>query len=67
MGRLTGKVAVVTGASSGMGKEIVKLFAQEGANVIAVARRLERLQQLADSLKDAEGKVVPFQGDISSK
>jgi len=37
MGRLTGKTAVVTGASSGMGKEIVKLFAQEGANVIAVA------------------------------
>lgn len=67
MGRLTGKVAVVTGASSGMGKEIVKLFAEEGANVVAVARRLERLQELADSLKDAEGKVVPFQGDISSK
>ena len=67
MGRLTGKVAVVTGASSGMGKEIVKLFAQEGANVVAVARRLERLQELADSLKDCEGKVVPFQGDISSK
>lgn len=67
MGRLTGKVAVVTGASSGMGKEIVKLFAAEGANVVAVARRKERLEELAESLKDAEGKVVSYPGDISSK
>ena len=55
MGRLTGKTAVVTGASSGMGKEIVTLFAKEGANVVAVARRKERLEELAESLKDAEG------------
>ena len=67
MGRLTGKVAVVTGASSGMGKEIVKLFAAEGANVVAVARRKERLEELAESLKDAEGKVVAYPGDISLK
>ncbi len=37
MGRLSGKVAVVTGASSGMGKEIVTYFAKEGACVVAVA------------------------------
>ena len=67
MGRLTGKTAVVTGASSGMGKEIVTLFAKEGANVVAVARRKERLEQLAESLKDEEGTVLPFPGDISTK
>jgi len=67
MGRLTGKTAVVTGASSGMGKEIVTLFAKEGANVVAVARRKERLEQLAESLKDEEGTVLPFPGDISAK
>ncbi len=65
--RLEGKVAVVTGASSGMGKAIVELFAKEGANVVAVARRKERLEELAASLKDAPGEVVVYAGDISSK
>ncbi|MBQ9327160.1 MAG: SDR family oxidoreductase [Solobacterium sp.] len=67
MGRLSGKTAVVTGASSGMGKEIVTLFAKEGANVVAVARRKERLEELAESLKEEEGTVLPYPGDISSK
>ena len=65
MGRLTGKVAVVTGASSGMGKDIVTLFAKEGAKVVAVARRKERLEALAESLKEEEGVVRVFPGDIS--
>lgn len=63
--RLENKTIVVTGASSGMGSEIVKLFAREGANVVAVARRRERLESLADSLKDCPGKVLPYPGDIS--
>ena len=61
--RLEGKSVVVTGASAGMGQAIVELFAAEGANVVAVARRMDRLEALADSLKDAPGKVVPFAGD----
>lgn len=63
--RLEGKSIVVTGASSGMGKAIVELFAKEGANVIAVARRLERLEELAASLADAPGRVIPMRGDVS--
>ena len=65
--KLSGKSVVVTGASSGMGKAIVELFAKEGANVVAVARRAERLAALAESLKDEEGKVVVFAGDVSKK
>ena len=62
--RLNGMSVVVTGASSGMGKAIVERFAKEGANIIAVARRKERLDELAASLKDVPGKVIPFVGDV---
>ena len=65
--RLEGKCAVVTGASAGMGKAIVALFAREGANVVAVARRKERLEELQASLKDAPGKVAIMSGDVSKK
>lgn len=65
--RLEGKSVVVTGASSGMGKAIVELFVKEGANVVAVARRKERLEALAESLKDAPGKMIAFAGDVSKR
>ena len=65
--KLQGKSVVVTGASSGMGKAIVELFAKEGANIIAVARRKERLDALAESLKNEPGTVIPFKGDISKE
>lgn len=65
--KLKDKSVVVTGASSGMGKAIVELFVKEGANVIAVARRKERLEALAESLKGEPGKVIAMQGDVSSQ
>ncbi|MBP3398538.1 MAG: glucose 1-dehydrogenase [Erysipelotrichaceae bacterium] len=65
--RLEGKSIVVTGASAGMGKAIVETFVKQGANVVAVARRKERLEALVESLKDAPGKVVAFAGDISKR
>ena len=63
--KLENKAVVVTGASSGMGKAIVELFVKEGASVVAVARRKERLEELAESLKEEAGKVEIFPGDIS--
>ncbi len=65
--KLKGKVALVTGASSGMGKSIAYLFAKEGARVYAVARRLERLEELADSTKDFEGEIIPYAADLMNQ
>ncbi len=65
--KLKNKSVVVTGASSGMGKAIVELFVKEGASVIAVARRKERLDALATSLSDAPGRVIAFSGDVSQR
>lgn len=65
--KLKNKAIVVTGASSGIGKAIVELFVKEGANVIAVARRAERLASLAESLKGEDGECIPFTGDVSRR
>ena len=65
--KLENKVVVVIGASSGMGKGIVECFVKEGAKVVAVARRKERLEALKESLKDASGVVLPFIGEVSKK
>lgn len=65
--KLEGKVCVVTGASSGMGKEIVTMFVKEGAKVVAVARRKERLEALAESLRDEAGEIAVYAGDISKR
>ena len=65
--KLENKAVVVTGASSGMGKAIVELFVKEGAKVVAVARRKERLEALAESLADEPGEVVVYVGDVSKR
>ena len=56
--RLENKSVVVTGASAGMGQAIVERFVQEGANVVAIALRLDSLQALEEYLKDAPERVV---------
>jgi NAD(P)-dependent dehydrogenase (short-subunit alcohol dehydrogenase family) len=65
--RLKGKTAVVTGASSGMGRDIAYYFAKEGAKVLAVARRADRLNQLVEDTKDFDGNVIAFAADITDK
>ena len=65
--KLKGKNVVVTGASSGMGLAITRLFAAEGANLVIVARRAERLEALAEELRGCPGRVLPYAGDISKQ
>ena len=65
MESLKNKVVLITGASSGIGKACAAAFAKEGANLILTARRLEKLNKLADSLiKENNIKVLTIKIDI---
>lgn len=60
---LSNKVAIVTGASSGIGKAAASLFAAEGASVVVVARRKKELVELVEEIRAAGGHAVVVQGD----
>ena len=64
MNQLAGKTAIVTGASSGIGYETAKLFAQQGARVVVTARRQAQLDALVDEIERAGGAAVAVAGDI---
>ncbi|BBP81443.1 MULTISPECIES: SDR family oxidoreductase [Pseudomonas] len=67
MSILANKTAIVTGASSGIGFEAAKLFAKEGAKVVAVARRGEALERLVDEITAAGGVAVALAGDVKDE
>ena len=67
MFNLKGQVAVVTGASSGLGKQMARGFAAQGANLAILARRVERLEEFAKELeKEYKIKVLPVKCDVTS-
>ena len=67
MNRLNNKVAIVTGASSGIGRATAKLFAAEGAKVVVGARRQGELDSLVAEIKAEAGDAIAIAGDVRSE
>jgi NAD(P)-dependent dehydrogenase (short-subunit alcohol dehydrogenase family) len=61
---LTGRVALVTGASSGLGVRFAEVLAANGAKVVLVARRVERLNELKQKIAAAGGQVIAVEADV---
>ena len=62
---LKDKVAVITGASSGLGKQMSRAFAKQGANLVILARRIEKLEELKNELSDMDVKILPIKCDVT--
>lgn len=76
MGKLDGRIAIVTGASRGIGEEIAKLFAKEGAKIVCAARTLNEgdhrllsgsLANTVKQIKDAGGQAIAVAVDVSNE
>jgi NAD(P)-dependent dehydrogenase (short-subunit alcohol dehydrogenase family) len=67
MNTLDGKIAIVTGASSGIGRAAALAFAAAGAAVVVNARRLEMLERLVAEIESAGGVAVAVAGDVAEE
>ena len=65
MGRLDGKVCIITGGNSGVGACTAELFAKEGAKVVITARREAQLKEVCDKIKAAGGECLAISTDVS--
>src|ERR1700712_1587954 len=64
---LAGCVALVTGASSGIGEATARSLSALGTATVLVARRVERLEQLAGELREAGGRVLTVAADVTDQ
>lgn len=67
MAKLDGKVAVITGASSGIGEATAEALAAEGASVVVAARREERLSDLVERINGNGGKALSVECDVTDE
>ncbi len=65
--RLSEKVVILTGASSGIGEATALRFAEEGAKLVIVARSGDKLEKIAEKASAFSGEVHPIVGDVSKK
>lgn len=65
MNRLIGKTAIVTGANSGIGKRTAELFAEEGADLVLVARRMDKLKEVEQYCRELGRNVISVSADVS--
>lgn len=66
MFNLKGRVAVISGASSGLGRQLCEAFAKQGADLVILARRIERLNELKETLSNTNVKILPIRCDVTS-
>jgi NAD(P)-dependent dehydrogenase (short-subunit alcohol dehydrogenase family) len=66
MGQLDGKVAIITGAGTGLGAACARRFAREGADLVLVGRRAQKLEETAASVAGGTGRVALVAGDVST-
>ena len=64
---LSGKVAVVSGASPGLGADAARAYAEYGADVALLARRLERLEALGEEIRAAGRRALAIRCDVTSE
>ncbi|RXG57128.1 Dehydrogenase/reductase SDR family member 11 [Armadillidium vulgare] len=67
MERWVGRVALVTGASVGIGASICEVLVQSGLKVVGAARGVEKVQTLSETLKDAKGSLLPVKCDLTKE
>ena len=64
---LANRTALVTGASSGLGRHFAAVLSKAGADVVVAARRMDRLEELAEEITKAGGRALPVEMDVTSE